>query len=83
MADKLSTTCPPSPRAAATRQRILDAALAEFAEKGLAGARIDDIAARGGVNKRMIYAYFGNKEDLWLHDRWNAPMRRNGTKKAR
>ena len=66
MADKLSTTCPPSPRAAATRQRILDAALAEFAEKGLAGARIDDIAARGGVNKRMIYAYFGNKEDLWL-----------------
>jgi AcrR family transcriptional regulator len=66
MADKLSTTCPPSARAAATRQRILDAALAEFAEKGLAGARVDDIAARGGVNKRMIYAYYGNKEDLWL-----------------
>jgi len=55
-----------SPRAAATRQRILDAAVAEFAEKGLAGARVDEIAARAGANKRMIYAHFGNKEALWL-----------------
>ncbi|GAA0602950.1 TetR/AcrR family transcriptional regulator [Craurococcus roseus] len=55
-----------SPRAAATRQRILDAALAEFAAKGLAGARVDEIAARAGANKRMLYAHFGNKEDLWL-----------------
>jgi AcrR family transcriptional regulator len=53
-------------RAAATRRRILDAALAEFAEKGLAGARIDEIATRANANKRMIYAYYGSKEDLWL-----------------
>jgi AcrR family transcriptional regulator len=55
-----------SPRASATRQRILDAALAEFAEKGLAGSRVDDIAARAGANKRMLYAHFGSKEELWL-----------------
>jgi len=57
---------PLSARAAATRQRILDAALAEFAEKGLAGARVDEIAARAGANKRMLYAHFGSKEELWL-----------------
>jgi AcrR family transcriptional regulator len=55
-----------SARAAATRQRILDAALAEFAEKGLAGSRVDEIAARAGANKRMLYAHFGSKEELWL-----------------
>jgi AcrR family transcriptional regulator len=55
-----------SPRASATRQRILDAALVEFAEKGLAGSRVDEIAARAGANKRMLYAYFGSKEELWL-----------------
>lgn len=57
---------PLSARAAATRQRILDAALVEFAEKGLAGSRVDEIAARAGANKRMLYAHFGSKEDLWL-----------------
>lgn len=57
---------PPSARASATRARILNAALAEFADKGLAGARVDSIAERGGVNKRMIYAHFGSKEELWL-----------------
>ena len=57
---------PLSPRAAATRQRILDAALVEFAEKGLAGSRVDEIAARAGANKRMLYAHFGSKEELWL-----------------
>lgn len=55
-----------SARAAATRQRILDAALAEFAAKGLAGSRVDEIAARAGANKRMLYAHFGSKEELWL-----------------
>lgn len=49
-----------------TRRRILEAAKAEFSDKGLAGARVDAIAARAGANKRMIYQYFGNKEDLWL-----------------
>ncbi len=49
-----------------TRRRILAAATREFAAKGLAGARVDEIAARAGANKRMLYQYFGNKEDLWL-----------------
>lgn len=57
---------PLSPRAAATRRRILDAALVEFAAKGLAGARVDEIVARAGINKRMLYAHFGSKEELWL-----------------
>ncbi|WP_376099009.1 TetR/AcrR family transcriptional regulator [Roseomonas sp. CCTCC AB2023176] len=67
IADPLSARAiPRSPRAEATRQRILDAALVEFAANGLAGARVDEIAARAGANKRMLYAYFGSKEDLWL-----------------
>src|SRR3954452_12310286 len=49
-----------------TRQRILAAALAEFSEKGLGGARVDEIALRAGANKRMLYHYYGNKEDLFL-----------------
>ncbi len=49
----------------ATRGRILAAAKVEFARKGLGGARVDDIAARAKVNKRMLYHYFGNKEDLF------------------
>ena len=57
---------PLSARAAATRARILSAALAEFTAKGLAGARVDEIAERGGINKRMIYAHFGSKDELWL-----------------
>jgi len=61
-----SARAPLSARAAATRQRILDAALVEFAEKGLAGARVDEIAARADANKRMLYAHFGSKEALWL-----------------
>jgi AcrR family transcriptional regulator len=48
-----------------TQQRILDAAFDEFCEKGLAGARVDAIATRAGVNKRMLYHYFGNKEALF------------------
>lgn len=49
-----------------TRAAILAAATAEFAGKGLAGARVDAIAARAGVNKRMLYHYFGDKEALYL-----------------
>ncbi len=52
--------------AEATRQRILDAAEVEFSDKGLAGARVDVIAAGAGSNKRMIYYYFGNKENLYV-----------------
>ncbi len=50
----------------ATRRRILMAATSEFAAKGLAGARVDKIAARARVSKRMLYHYFGDKEALWL-----------------
>lgn len=49
-----------------TARAILAAATAEFAEKGLSGARVDAIAARAGINKRMLYHYFGNKEALYL-----------------
>ncbi len=49
----------------ATRARILAAAKVEFARKGLGGARVDDIAARAKANKRMLYHYFGNKEELF------------------
>jgi len=49
-----------------TRQRILDAAKAEFSRVGLGGARVDRIALEAGANKRMLYYYFGNKEDLFL-----------------
>jgi AcrR family transcriptional regulator len=48
-----------------TRERILSAALKEFAAKGFAGARVDVIARRAAINKRMLYHYFGNKEKLF------------------
>lgn len=56
----------PTRDAAATRERILKAAKREFAMKGLAGARVDEIADSAEINKRMLYVYFGNKEDLFL-----------------
>jgi AcrR family transcriptional regulator len=49
-----------------SQRDILDAAMAEFAEHGLGGARMDRIAARAAVNKRLIYYYFENKESLFL-----------------
>ena len=48
------------------RLRILEAAKQEFAAHGLAGARVDRIAANAGANKRMLYYHVGNKEDLYL-----------------
>ena len=48
------------------RLRILEAAKQEFAGHGLAGARVDRIAAKAGANKRMLYYHVGNKEDLYL-----------------
>jgi AcrR family transcriptional regulator len=48
-----------------TRHSILEAAAREFSDKGLAGARVDAIARRARVNKRMLYHYFGNKEGLF------------------
>ncbi len=49
-----------------TRAAILRAATAEITAKGLTGARVDAIAVRAGVNKRMLYHYFGDKQGLYL-----------------
>jgi len=51
--------------AEASRADILAAATREFSEKGLSGARVDSIADRTKINKRMIYYYFGSKEGLY------------------
>lgn len=51
----------------ATRARLLAAARAEFAHRGLEGARVDDIARKAGVNKQLVYHHFGNKDDLYRH----------------
>jgi AcrR family transcriptional regulator len=48
-----------------TKRRLLSAAAAEFAERGVAGARIDRIAVAARANKALIYSYFGNKEELF------------------
>jgi AcrR family transcriptional regulator len=49
----------------ATQKRLLEAAFEEFQLHGLAGARVDRIAERAKSNKRLIYIYFGNKEQLF------------------
>lgn len=51
---------------AATQRKLLVAARREFASQGLAGARVDEIAARAGVNKQLVYHYFGDKDALYL-----------------
>ena len=48
-----------------SRERILQAAFEEFAAKGFAGARVDSIARRAEINKRMLYHYFGDKQTLF------------------
>jgi TetR/AcrR family transcriptional regulator len=50
---------------AGTRRRILDAAFAEFSEKGLAGARMQAIAERSGLDKKLVYHHFTDKESLF------------------
>lgn len=67
---KLAKSAPAIRRAATrnperTRALILSAALKEFAAHGFAGARVDAIARRAGINKRMLYHYFGDKEELF------------------
>ena len=56
----------PTRDAARTQTAILEAATQEFARHGLGGARVDRIADRAKTNKRMLYYYFGGKEDLFL-----------------
>ncbi len=48
-----------------TKAAILDAAISEFAERGPAGTRMDEVASRAGVNKSLIYQYFGSKSELY------------------
>jgi AcrR family transcriptional regulator len=57
-----------------TSAAILAAAVKEFTDKGYSGARVDAIAERAGINKRMLYHYFGNKEGLYLTVLENAYM---------
>ena len=52
--------------AARTRREILDIATREFADRGFAGARVDEIADRTRTTKRMLYYYFGSKERLFV-----------------
>jgi AcrR family transcriptional regulator len=49
-----------------TKREILEVATREFAERGYAGARVDEIAAQTRTTKRMIYYYFGGKEQLYV-----------------
>ncbi|MGC4798275.1 TetR family transcriptional regulator [Micromonospora saelicesensis] len=56
---------PPTSRGAATYQRILDAATEEFAQHGIAGARIERIVTAARTNKAQLYGYFGDKERLF------------------
>ena len=51
--------------AALSKEKIIKAAIAEFASKGLDGARVDEVARRSGVNKTLLYQYVGNKDDLF------------------
>jgi AcrR family transcriptional regulator len=51
--------------AEATKQRILQAAIEEFAARGAAGGRVDRIAAAASANKQLIYAHFGSKQELF------------------
>lgn len=55
-----------SPKGRATRNRIFEVATREFSLKGFSGARIDEIAREAGINKQRIYAYFGDKDGLFL-----------------
>lgn len=56
---------PTTARGAATQARIVEAATAEFAEHGVAGARIERVVAAARTNKAQLYAYFGSKEALF------------------
>ena len=62
----MATTAPRKRNPELTRSALLKAATREFARYGLDGARVDRIVARAGCNARMLYHYFGSKEDLYV-----------------
>ena len=49
-----------------TQRRIMDSALAEFAEKGYGGSSVNTICAAQGISKGIVYHYFENKDELYL-----------------
>lgn len=65
-AGTLKTAEMPPGRNEGTRERILQAALVEFADKTFSGGRLETICAAAGVNIRMIYHYFGDKAGLYV-----------------
>jgi AcrR family transcriptional regulator len=66
LAQQMRPTRRSKPRdAEATKDHILAAATAEFADKGLFGARVEEIASRTATSKHMIYYYFGSKDGLY------------------
>ncbi|WP_035968045.1 TetR/AcrR family transcriptional regulator [Bradyrhizobium sp. YR681] len=65
-AKRSGDTAPQRRDPVATRKKLLTAARLEFARHGLAGARVDEIAMRAGVNKQLVYHYFGDKDALYL-----------------
>jgi AcrR family transcriptional regulator len=60
-----NTAANPGAAATPTAERILDAAIDEFVDYGLAGARVDRIAERAGANKQLLYRHFGSKDGLF------------------
>jgi AcrR family transcriptional regulator len=56
---------PPKPQSDDRRERILEVAVDEFAQKGFAGARVDEIARNARANKQLVYYYFGGKLGLY------------------
>ncbi len=64
-ASKTASNRRPKRTAALAKEKIIKAAIAEFALKGLDGARVDEVARRSGVNKTLLYQYVGNKDDLF------------------
>jgi TetR/AcrR family transcriptional regulator len=66
MNSETQTASASTDRSSETRTRILDAALREFSSLGMAGARVDQIAAAAGVNKALLYYHFDSKENLYI-----------------
>lgn len=62
----MSDVAPPKPRAAAQRERLLDAAAEVFLEHGFGIATVDIIAARAKASKKTLYSYFHRKEDIFV-----------------
>src|SRR5665213_4553972 len=64
-----ATRKPPRKRlrrtAALSKEKIINAAIQEFALKGFDGARVDEVARRSGINKTLLYYHIGNKDRLF------------------